>query len=227
MRGGTMAKLAEVLRRLDRSRLPVHVTPVVRRSVEELAGGLNPVLAAPLRGLLVPALTDRILDVLGERAALFDPVLHNTVNATIVRGGDSVNVIPGEVELVLDGRVLPGFGSDDMLAEVSALAGPELELEVERFDAGGPAEPDLGLWDVLAGALRDQDPDVRPMPYLMPAVTDGRFFAKLGVQTYGFTPMRLPEGFEFGSLVHAADERIPVDAVEFGTEAMLGVIERF
>ena len=128
---------------------------------------------------------------------------------------------------MLDGRVLPGFGADQMLAEVAAAAGPDLELEVDRFDAGGPADPDLGLWDVLTGVLRDQDPGIRPIPYLMPAVTDGRFFARLGIQTYGFTPMRLPPGFEFSSLIHAADERIPTDAVEFGTEAMLHVLERF
>ena len=175
----------------------------------------------------MPALTDRVLDALGKRSVIFDPALHNTVNVTIVNGGDKVNVVPGEVELMLDGRVLPGFGPDQMLAEVAAAAGPDLELEVDRFDAGGPADPDLGLWDVLAGVLRDQDPGIRPIPYLMPAVSDGRFFARLGIQPYGFTPMRLPAGFEFNSLIHSADERIPTDAVEFGTEAMLHVLERF
>ena len=227
MRGGTMARLADVLRRLDRGRLPVHVTPLVRQTIEGLAAEVNPVLGLPLRGLLVPALTDRLLDAMGERGAAFDSALHNTVNATVVQGGGKVNVVPGEIELMLDGRLLPGFGPDDMLREVSELAGPALELEVDRFDRGGPAEPDLGLWDVLDDALRFTDPEVKPVPYLMPAVSDGRFFARLGIQNYGFTPMRLPEGFEFTPLVHAADERIPVDAVESGTETMLRVLERF
>jgi acetylornithine deacetylase/succinyl-diaminopimelate desuccinylase-like protein len=227
MRGGTMARLADVLRRLDRGRLPVHVTPIVRRSVEALAADLSPVLALPLRGLLVPPLTNRLLDTMGERGALFEPLLHNTVNATVVRGGGKVNVVPGEIELMLDGRVLPGFDANDMLAEVSALAGPDLELEVDRFDTGGPAEPDTGLWDVLVEALRHQDPGVKPVPYLMPAVSDGRFFARLGIQNYGFTPMPLPKGFEFTPLIHAADERIPTEAVELGTATMLRVLERF
>jgi acetylornithine deacetylase/succinyl-diaminopimelate desuccinylase-like protein len=226
MRGGTMARLAEVLRRLDRKRLPVHVTPIVKRSLEELSAGMGPI-GLPLRSLLVPALTDRVLDALGERAAMFDPALHNTVNATIVRGGDKVNVIPGEVELTFDARLLPGFTPDDLRTEVADLVGHDLEIEVDRFDEGGPAEPDMGLWDVLADALREGDPGVKPIPYLMPAVTDGRHFAQLGIQPYGFTPMRLPEGFEFTKLIHAADERIPTDAVEFGTEAFLRVLERF
>ena len=39
--------------------------------------------------------------------------------------------------------------------------------------------------------------------------------------------VRLPDDFKFQSLIHAADERIPADAVEFGAEAILRVIERF
>ena len=54
----------------------------------------------------------------------------------------------------------------------------------------------------------------------MPGVSDARFFARLGIQTYGFTPMKLPAGFNFWSGVHGADERIPADAVEFGTSAI-------
>ena len=30
----------------------------------------------------------------------------------------------------------------------------------------------------------------------MPGVTDGRFFARLGIQTYGFLPLRLPDGLQ-------------------------------
>ena len=54
----------------------------------------------------------------------------------------------------------------------------------------------------------------------MPGVSDGRFFARLGIQTYGFLPMKLPPGFDFWSGVHGADERIPADAVEFGADAV-------
>jgi acetylornithine deacetylase/succinyl-diaminopimelate desuccinylase-like protein len=49
-----------------------------------------------LRRLLNPALTDIILNLLGSTGEYLDPLLHNTVNATIVRGGDKINVIPDE-----------------------------------------------------------------------------------------------------------------------------------
>jgi len=93
-RGGTMARLARLLRDLDRGRLPVHVTPVVRQLLEGMAGALPRPQAAVIRSLLKPRLTDGALKLLGEQARLFEPMLRNTVNATIVHSGEKINVVP-------------------------------------------------------------------------------------------------------------------------------------
>jgi acetylornithine deacetylase/succinyl-diaminopimelate desuccinylase-like protein len=39
--------------------------------------------------------------------------------------------------------------------------------------------------------------------------------------------MQLPPDFAFAKLIHAADERIPVDALEFGAEAVWRAVQRF
>jgi acetylornithine deacetylase/succinyl-diaminopimelate desuccinylase-like protein len=228
MRGGTMARLARVLRTLDRRRLPVHVTPVAKGMIETIAASLPLPTGLVLRQLLNPALTDRTLALLGDKGRSFDPLLHNTVNVTVVRGGDTrePNVIPSEVFLGLDGRLLPGYGPDDLMAELRGLTGKEVALELVRHDPG-PAEPDMGLFKTLAGILRELDGEGVPVPLLLPGVTDGRTFSRLGIQTYGFLPMNLPEGFNFTETIHAADERIPVGAVAFGTEAIYRVLQRY
>ena len=58
-------------------------------------------------------------------------------------------------------------------------------------------------------------------------MTDGRFFSRLGIQTYGFLPMQLPAEMAFMELIHAPDERLPAAAVEFGARAIGRVLERF
>lgn len=226
IRGGAMGKLGRLLHSLDRRRLPAHVTPVTRSMVEAIVTDVPPTLAVPLRGLLVPALTDRLLDAFGERGRIFDPLLHNTVSATIVGGGEKVNVIPDSITLSLDGRLLPGFAPAQLFAELRALTGVEMELEIVRHDPVA-AEPDLALFDTLAGALLELDPAAKPIPMLLPGVTDGRFFSQLGIQTYGFLPMQLPAELPFMQLIHAENERLPADAVEFGTTAIGRVLERF
>jgi acetylornithine deacetylase/succinyl-diaminopimelate desuccinylase-like protein len=204
----------------------VHVTPVVREFVERLAAELPRKEALVLRSLLKPRFTDTALRLLGERGATLEPMFRNTVNATIVRGGAKINVVPSAIEVELDGRALPGFAPDELIAEVKAVVGDDVELELVRHDPG-PAASDLGLFDTLAGVIRELDPDGIPVPLLQIGVTDGRFFSRVGVQTYGFLPMRLPDEFKFEKLIHAADERIPVDGLEFGAEAVWRAIQRF
>ena len=43
------------------------------------------------------------------------------MNATIVAGGEKINVVPSEIQVELDGRLLPGFGPEEFTAELRAL----------------------------------------------------------------------------------------------------------
>jgi acetylornithine deacetylase/succinyl-diaminopimelate desuccinylase-like protein len=226
IRGGAMHGLAQVLARLDRTRLPIHVTPVVREMLRSIAAA-SPLPARLLLGRLAsPALAGAALRAMGERAARLDPLLRNTVSATVLEASEKVNVIPSEVNVLLDGRLLPGFGPDDLIAEVGHVLGEDVELELVRYDPG-QGEPDMGLFDMLASVLRHLDPGAKPVPLLMAGVSDGRFFSRLGIQTYGYLPMSLPPGFDFWRYLHASDERIPAAAVDFGSEAVYRVLERY
>jgi acetylornithine deacetylase/succinyl-diaminopimelate desuccinylase-like protein len=225
-RGGTMARLGRLLDDLDRKRMPIHVTPIVREMIETIAAHLPRPKRDLMLALLKPAVADRVLPRLGPQMRWLETLLRNTVNATIVRGGEKVNVIPAQIDLELDGRLLPGFTPDDLIAELHGIVGDDIEVEVVRQDAG-PAEPDLALFEMLGGVLRELDPEGIPMPLLQGGVTDGRFFSQLGIQTYGFMPMRLPADFPVLKVVHAADERIPAAALEFGTEAVTRALQRF
>ena len=51
----------------------------------------------------------------------------------------------------------------------------------------------------------------------------GNIFRRLGMRSYGFAPLRLPADLDFTALFHGVDERVPVDALEFGAR----VFDRF
>jgi acetylornithine deacetylase/succinyl-diaminopimelate desuccinylase-like protein len=223
--GGTMARLAKFLRDLDRKRTPIHVTPAARAMIEGISAAVPRPNRDVLRALLKPRLTDRVLPLLRERAPVMEGLLRNTVNATIIHASDKVNVIPGVVEVELDCRALPGFGPEAVMREVQELVGDDIELELIRYDAG-PPEPRLDQFETLAEILGELEPGAVPVPMLQGGVTDARFFARLGIQNYGFLPLRLPGDFRFTGLIHAADERVPADAIEFGTEAVFRALQR-
>jgi acetylornithine deacetylase/succinyl-diaminopimelate desuccinylase-like protein len=224
-RGGAMARLAAMLRALDRKRTPLHVTPVAQATIEAIADALPSTKAAVLRALLKPRTHATALRLIGEQGRPLEGLLRNTVNATIVRAGEKVNVVPAFVDVELDARALPGFGPDDVIAEVQQLVGDDIELELVRYDEG-PPEPRLDQFDALAAIIRELEPGAVPVPLLQAGVTDARFFAQLGIQNYGFLPLKLPGDFRFASLIHAPDERVPAEAIEFGAEAVFGALQR-
>lgn len=224
-RDGAMAQLGQILNTLNKKRLPVHVTSSVRQMFSGIADALNFPMSSLLRLVLNPIFTDRLIGLLGDSGKLFEPLFHNTVNATIVHGGNKINVIPSEITLELDGRLLPGFTPEHMLSELKNLLGQNTNFEIVRYDPG-PSEPDMGFFDTLGDILKTEDPEGYPIPLVMTGVTDARHFSKLGIQTYGFTPMKLPAGFKFANLAHAANERIPVDCMAFGTRAILEAMRR-
>lgn len=225
MNGGAMTKLGSILNLLDKRKLPAHVTPPAKMMITELAKNLDFPIGMLLKGLTSSATCDTILKLVGDKGKFFDPILHNTVNATIVKGGNKINVIPSEITLELDGRILPGYKVDDMISELKSLIGDLGELEVTSYDPG-PLSVNLGMFNTLAEILKEADKTGIPIPFVSSGVTDARFFAKLGIQTYGFTPMLLPKDIDFSKLIHNADERIPVEAVEFGINAIFKLLQR-
>jgi acetylornithine deacetylase/succinyl-diaminopimelate desuccinylase-like protein len=226
MHDGVMAKLAEFLQSIEKNPLPVHITPVVHRMFKSMASELPFPKSFIVRQLLKPHFTSNILKLLGRSGKTFEPLFRNTINATIIRGGEASNVIPSRIEVYLDGRLLPGYEPQDMIDEIYQIIGDTAEIKLISFSPG-PIEPDMGLFDTLGKILCELDADGIPIPLLLPAVTDARFLAQLGIQTYGFLPMNLPKNFNFLDTIHAANERIPEEALSFGTNAIYRLLQHF
>ena len=230
LRDGAMSRLGKLLTTLNGNRLPVHVTPVMEQMLPALAEHASDHLAESALALLDPARTDATLDQMAAegqpQARSFDALLHNTVNATVVGGGIKTNVIPSEIRLELDGRVLPGFSSDDLISELQELLGDDLDFDIIRYDPGH-TDVNMGLFPLLKGIVEELDPGGVVIPSMVGGFTDGRMFSRLGIQNYGFLPLKLPPGTNFGATVHAADERVPVEALEFGLRAISTLLERY
>jgi acetylornithine deacetylase/succinyl-diaminopimelate desuccinylase-like protein len=227
VRGGAAARLGALLTRLDKAHLPVHVIPIVRKMFQTISSSVTFPGNLILRQLLRPKLTDIVLDFLGPRGHSLYPLLHNTLNVTRVHGGEQVAGTPAKISADMIAALLPGYGPEDLLAELRPITGDDVELEVIQLGEIGPKAPNMGLYDTLSGILREADPEGVPMPMLFTSPTDARHFAQLGIQTYGFQPMKLPPNMDIAKLAHGADERIPVEALEFGANAIYKTLQRF
>lgn len=209
-----VSRLTAAVARIGAHDWPVRLTPtmeVLLASVGDLAG----VQATPENA---PALIEEF----GGAARMLGAVISNTTNPTMLQAGYKVNVIPTEATAHVDGRFLPGF-EDEFFATLAELVGEGVEIEHLSHQQPWETPYDGDLVRAMHRSILSEDPDGIVAPYLMSGGTDAKHFRKLGMRSYGFAPLRLPADLDFTALFHGVDERVPVDALEFGAR----VFDRF
>jgi acetylornithine deacetylase/succinyl-diaminopimelate desuccinylase-like protein len=209
-----VSHLAAAIARIGDHRWPVRLTGTVRAALAELAA---------LHGL--PADlddVDALLGRLGPAAALVRSTVRNSANPTMLQAGYKVNVVPGAATAYVDGRVLPG-GEEEFTTTMDRLTGPDVAWEYHHREVPLQAPVQSAAFAAMREALEHFDPQAHVVPYCMSGGTDAKQFSRLGITGYGFSPLRLPPGFDYQALFHGVDERVPVDALHFGVR----VLDRF
>jgi acetylornithine deacetylase/succinyl-diaminopimelate desuccinylase-like protein len=162
---------------------------------------------------------DGTLAKLGSISNIIGATFRDTANPTMLKAGYKANVIPQTAEAVFDCRVLPGRQAE-FERTVDALIGPDVTREwITKLDSYETTF-DGHLVDAMNDAILAHDPGARTVPYMLSAGTDAKAFAKLGIRCFGFAPLQLPPELDFTALFHGVDERVPVDALLFGTRVL-------
>ena len=160
-----------------------------------------------------------LIDEVGPMGKMIGATLCNTTNPTMLEAGYKANVIPQSASAVVDGRTLPGY-EKELLDTVKSLVGEHVKVESLVSDI--PLEVEFGgpLVDAMIAAIKSEDPDGIPIPYLLSGGTDNKALAKLGIVGYGFSPLKLPPDLDFTGLFHGIDERVPIDSLKFGARTL-------
>jgi acetylornithine deacetylase/succinyl-diaminopimelate desuccinylase-like protein len=213
-RDNAITELSEAVARLGRHTFPVRVTKTTRAFLDELGDALGTELD--------PEDMQATLAKLGGIAKLIGATLSNTANPTQLNAGYKVNVIPGEAAAHADGRFLPGF-EEEFLADVDRILGPNVRREDVHADKALETSFDGALVEAMQSALLAEDPAAKAIPYMLSGGTDAKSFDDLGIRGFGFAPLKLPPELDFAGMFHGVDERVPVDALQFGVR----VLDRF
>lgn len=160
-----------------------------------------------------------LLDEVGSMSKMIGATLNNTANPSMLEAGYKANVIPQSASATVDGRTLPGY-EKELLDTVKELVGEHVTVESLVSDI--PLEVEFGgpLVDAMMNAIKAEDPEGIPIPYLLSGGTDNKALAKLGILGYGFSPLKLPADLDFVGLFHGIDERVPIDSLQFGARTL-------
>lgn len=201
------ARLVAALTRITQHEWPLELDDtanIVIRSLEGLLG--YEVDVTNLGAALAP---------LGPVAGMFANAFHTTSVLTQVRAGSKTNTVPGVATATVDCRIAPGR-DDEFRRVFHELLGPDIDVTWET----GPsvAAPfDTPLVAAMQRAVSAVDPSAQTLPFMTGGATDAKSLTRLGIDCYGFIPLRLPDGFDFPARFHGVDERVPITAIHTGT----------
>jgi acetylornithine deacetylase/succinyl-diaminopimelate desuccinylase-like protein len=212
-----VTELAEAVARIGRHEWPQRLIPASRAFLEAACSALG---IEFFPNDLRPALRK-----LGPISRMVGATLQNTINPTVLKAGYKVNVIPQSASADIDGRFLPGY-EDEFFAEVDRLLGPNVKREFIHHHVALETTFDGDLCDAMVGALQAEEPGAAVIPYCLSGGTDAKSFSRLGMRCFGFTPLRLPPDLDFSGMFHGVDERVPVDALAFGTRVLDKFLDR-
>ncbi|WP_418002527.1 M20/M25/M40 family metallo-hydrolase [Mycobacterium sp. PDNC021] len=208
-----VTEIAEAVAKLGRHQFPLVLSESVEQFLtavsEETGYDLDP-NSPDLEGSIAK---------LGGIARIVGATLRDTANPTMLKAGYKANVIPATAEAMVDCRILPGR-KEAFERELDALLGPDITRTWERDLPSVETTFDGDLVDAMNAAILAVDPDARTVPYMMSGGTDAKAFVRLGIRCFGFAPLRLPPELDFAALFHGVDERVPVDALQFGAKVL-------
>ncbi|TDP92563.1 acetylornithine deacetylase/succinyl-diaminopimelate desuccinylase-like protein [Leucobacter luti] len=213
-----ITRLAEAIAALGRHEWPLALCDTTRELVGEIAAilGEDPQEVAP----------DELVLRLGKSGGFIQASLRNTSNPTVLTAGYKHNVIPDTAEALVDVRSLPDQQAD-VLAEVQRIVGDDIEIETVHSDIGLEVPFAGELVDAMTASLKRHDPEARVLPYLLSGGTDNKALSLLGITGYGFAPLRLPADLDFPGMFHGVDERVPLDALDFGHRVLADLLRSY
>ena len=227
MRGGAMARLGSMLRALDRKRTPVHVTPVARQMIESMAAALpgtqghRPPASARSADVRLGAPADRRRRAARSRACSGTPSMRPSSAAE-----RAVNVIPARSRSSSTDAFCPAPARRPARASWPPSSAPTSSSRCS-VTTRGRTSADLAYFDELVGVLRELDPEGVPVPMQLPAVTDARHSVPARHPDVRLPAAEAAAELPGDTLAHAADERVPAEAVRFGAEAVFRALERY
>jgi len=216
---------AEAVRRIDGARPETRIGEDWQRWIEATVDDEE------LRAELLDdqRLWDAMPRLDGDMAVQAHACTHSTYTPTMVTGGLKNNIVPDEVTVELDVRIVPGESVADVERFVRQLLA-DLPVSVEVIFRTEPSHsPVTGpIWPVLQRAIARAHPGGRAAPSLFTGATDGRHLRAHGIPVYGFGVLSAAvDRASYWRRFHGDDERIDLDSLGLSTAAWIDVARDF
>lgn len=231
VKGTAMEKLGEAMTRLHAWEPPTKLTTSVRLMLEGIADALGGDAKEQIARMLdgeAPAWDElATLPIPETEKDHFRAVTRNTAVPTLVHGGHRINVIPSEIVVEIDGRILPGEDPEAFRQQVQEAVGDVAEITFlhDEQESGIEADPESTFFEAIKATMADLAPGATVVPALISGGTDAGLVP--GIKVYGFFPALPTERVAlYDTLVHGHNERFHIDDLEYGARFLYDLVIR-
>lgn len=162
-----------------------------------------------------------------KKLQIYSPSQHaltrDTCSITRFGASNKINVVPPETWAEIDCRILPDRTSEEFLADFSLLlSDQDVNIEVIMAFTSAVSSANSKLYRAIEKVTGERHPGSRVTPGVSTGFTDSHFTRDLGIASYGFDPIIVPEK-EF-TRIHGNDERVSIDGFRRGVTDLLAII---
>ena len=218
MRDNAVSKIAKAVAAIGENDFEIHLTDTTRALFQGVA---------KLRGIdFDESRVEDLAASTGGAARFLLSSLRTTANPTMLDAGYKHNVIPGSASARIDMRPLPGR-EQEATDRIREIVGDDIELEIMVGDIGMEQPFEGELVNAMVDTLLQHDPGAHVLPYMLSGGTDNKALSELGIRGYGFAPLKLPPDLDFAAMFHGVDERVSLEAIDFGTAVLTDLLLRY
>jgi len=218
---GAIGILSRAITRIESHPMPSSLE-FVRPTIKALSPHL-PFLFHFLFGNLW--LTGGLVKMALAQEPVTNAMLRNTIAPTIFQGGYKSNVLPEKASVVLNCRLLPGVGVEELLAHIRKVINNK-RVSVTCTDTSAPSQRPVSIdtpyYHDLEANIAGLFGNLPTCPMLMVGASDARHYQTLCNRIYRFQPVMFKT--QADDRTHGVDERIEIEQlprmVEFNARMM-------
>lgn len=207
----SVTRIVEALNILRENPFPPRLVPAVEAVFQSLAASEPAQWQDSYRNIATAIEQPEFAEKLLAHSVFMHALIRDTCSMTRLHASNKINVVPPEAWAELDCRILPDRPSEVFVAELrEMLAGTGVDIEVLMAFTPAVSSTDTDLFRAIEQVMDQRHPGSRVIPAVATGFTDSHFTRDLGIASYGFDPVIVPES-EF-SRIHGNDERVNVEA---------------
>ncbi|RLA23238.1 MAG: peptidase M20, partial [Gammaproteobacteria bacterium] len=219
----SVTRIVDALNILRTNPFPARIIPSVDAMFSAMGQNMSGEWADAYADMTSAVEQPGFLEKLQAHSPFQHALTRDTCSITRMGASNKINVVPPEAWAEIDCRMLPDRTAEEFVNDVRQLIeGTGVELEVIMAFTPAVSSTASVLYRAIETVTAERHPGSRVMPSVATGFTDSHFTRDLGIASYGFDPIVVPEA-EF-SRIHGNDERVNVAAFKRGVGDFLAII---